>query len=330
MIIAAVLIAVVLAGAYFLFTRGDEPAAGCRRASRAAGRSRASRSSSPGGPTSRARLPRRARSPRAATSRSGWPAKAGASRNVYVDAGSWVREGQVLASIDRSVQGQEAEQLAAQIEVARADAALAQNELDRSQSLVGRGFVCKADLDRKRAARDAANARVRVAQATLGANRARIGRLDIRAPSSGLILARNVEVGQVVGAGAGALFRLASGGEMEMRAAMSQQDIASVRTGMPASVTPIGLGRSFCRHHLASLAGDRPDQPPGRSAHCHPLRSRDPPRRLRRGRIAAGSTTAPLLPQSAVLSDIKGNYVYVVNAQERGRTARGQGRHGRQ
>ena len=120
---------------------------------------------------------------------------------VLVDAGAWVRQGQVLATVDRSVQSQEAAQLAAQIQVARADAALAQNELDRAQALVARGFVSKADLDRKRAARDAAAARVRVAQAQFGATRARVGRLDIRAPTSGLVLARNVEVGQVVGAG---------------------------------------------------------------------------------------------------------------------------------
>jgi multidrug efflux pump subunit AcrA (membrane-fusion protein) len=33
-------------------------------------------------------------------------------------------------------------------------------------------------------------------------------------------------------------------------------------------------------------------------------------------RIASGQTTAPVLPQSAVLSDSQGNYVYVVNAKE--------------
>jgi len=156
---------------------------------------------------------------------------------VLVDAGSWVGRGQTLATVDRSVQSQEAAQLAAQIQVARADAALAQNELDRAQALVARGFVSKADLDRKRAARDAAAARVRVAQAQFGATRARVGRLDIRAPTSGLILARSVEVGQVVGPGAGSLFRLAAGGAMEMRAQIPQQDIAALRVGMPASVT---------------------------------------------------------------------------------------------
>ena len=81
-------------------------------------------------------------------------------------------------------QSQNVAQLAALVQVARADAALAQNEFERSQSLVGRGFVSKADLDRKRAARDAANARIRVAQANLNAMRAQVGRLDIRAPQA--------------------------------------------------------------------------------------------------------------------------------------------------
>ena len=75
---------------------------------------------------------------------------------VLVEAGTWVRQGQVLATVDRSVQSQNVAQLAAQVQVARADAALAQNEYERSQALVGRGFVSKADLDRKKAARDAA------------------------------------------------------------------------------------------------------------------------------------------------------------------------------
>ena len=89
---------------------------------------------------------------------------------VLVEPGQWVGAGQVLAVIDRSVQAQQAAQLAAQIEVARADAAPRPANLDRAQALVGRGFISKADLDQKRATRDAAAARVRVAQAQLGAD----------------------------------------------------------------------------------------------------------------------------------------------------------------
>lgn len=239
----------------------------------------------------------------------------GLVRAVLVDAGSWVGQGQVLATIDRSVQSQTAAQLAAQVEAARADAALAQNEYERSQALVGRGFVSKADLDRKRAARDAAQARVRVAQAQLGATRAQIGRLDIRAPSAGLILERKVEVGQVVSAGSGGLFRMARGGEMEMRAQLSQQDLAVVRTGMAASVTPIGSANSVSGNVWQVSPVINPQTRLGEVRIAVPYAPGIRPGGFAEARITAGAATAPLLPQSAVLSDSKGNYVYVVNGK---------------
>jgi RND family efflux transporter MFP subunit len=245
----------------------------------------------------------------------GIPGEGGLVTRVYVDAGSWVRQGQVLASIDRSVQSQEAAQLAAQVAVARADAALAQNELDRAQSLVARGFVSKADVDRRRAARDAANARVRVAQANLGGSRARIGRLDVRAPTAGLILSRTVEVGQVVGPSAGGLFRLARGGEMEMRAQLSQQDLALIRIGLPASVTPLGSDKSFAGSVWQVAPVIDPVSRQGEVRIAIPFDPTIRPGGFGEARISAGTTTAPLLPQSAVLSDEKGNYVYVINAK---------------
>src|SRR5690242_14676333 len=164
---------------------------------------------------------------------------------VLADAGTWVRAGQVLAVVDRSVQAQQAAQLAASVEAARAQAALAQSNYERAVALQGRGFVSKAEIDAKRASRDAAYAQVRVAQAQLNATRAQIGQLNVLAPSSGLILARSVEVGQIVSPGSGALFRLAEGGQMEMQAQLSQQDLAFVHTGMPASVTPVGAKSSI-------------------------------------------------------------------------------------
>src|SRR5207253_9671621 len=90
---------------------------------------------------------------------------------VLVDAGTWVRGGQVLAVVDRSVQAQQAAQLAAQVEAAKANAALAQSNYERAIALQGRGFVSKAEIDSKKATRDAAYAQVRVTQAQLGAQR---------------------------------------------------------------------------------------------------------------------------------------------------------------
>ena len=239
----------------------------------------------------------------------------GLVRAVLVDAGSWVSQGQVLATIDRSVQSQQAAQLAASVQAARADAALAQNEYERSQALVGRGFVSKADLDRKKAARDAAAARVNVAQAQLNATRAQIGRLDIRAPTSGLVLARNIEVGQVVSPGSGALFRLAKGGEMEMKAQLSQQDLAFVMAGMTASVTPIGSDRSFSGSVWQVAPVIDPTSRQGEVRIAIPYDPAIRPGGFAEAKISAGGTTAPLLPQSAVLSDSKGNYVYIINGK---------------
>src|SRR5687768_7603777 len=61
----------------------------------------------------------------------GIPGEGGQVERVLVEPGQWVGAGQTLAVINRSVQGQEAAQQAAQIQVAQADLRLAQNELDR-------------------------------------------------------------------------------------------------------------------------------------------------------------------------------------------------------
>ena len=234
---------------------------------------------------------------------------------VLVDAGSWVNAGQVLAVIDRSVQAQQAAQQAAQIEAAKAQAALAQSDYDRAIALQGRGFVSKAEIDSKKAARDAAYAQVKVAQAQLGATRAQINQLDVVAPASGLILSRSVEVGQIVSPGSGALFRLAEAGQMEMRAQLAQQDLAYVRVGMPAQVTPVGSTQSAIGNVWQVAPVIDPQSRLGEVRIAVPYTAAMRPGGYAEAKVTAGTTTAPVLPQSAVQSDDKGNYVYIVNAR---------------
>lgn len=235
---------------------------------------------------------------------------------ILVDAGSWVRAGQTLAVVDRSVQAQQAAQLAAQVDAARANAALAQSNYDRALSLEGRGFVSKAEIESKKATRDAAYAQVRVAQAQLAATRAEIGRLNVTAPTSGLVLDRNVELGQIVGPGSGALFRIAEGGEMEMRAQLAQQDIAAIHVGMPAQVTPVGSTRSLTGNVWQVSPIIDPQSRLGEVRISVPFDSSTRPGGYAEAKITAGSAAAPVLPQSAVLSDAKGNYVYVINGKD--------------
>ena len=232
---------------------------------------------------------------------------------VFVDAGDWVKQGQVLISIERSVQNQQLASLDAQIGVARADAQLAQNELDRAMKLVDRGFISKADVDRKTAARDSARARVRVAEAQLNESRARTARLDIRAPVGGYILERNVQSGQTVSAGSGILFRMAQGGEMELQAQLGEAALAQISVGVPATVTPVGSEQSFAGQiwQIAPMINETSRQGIARIA--LPFNLALKPGGFASVEIKAGAVSAPLLPESAIQSDKDGSYVYVVD-----------------
>jgi RND family efflux transporter MFP subunit len=236
---------------------------------------------------------------------------------VLVEPGQWVGAGQVLATIDRSVQLETAASLASQINVARADLTLAQAELDRAQQLVDRGFISKADVQRRIATRDAAAARLRVAQATSSEQRARNARLDIRAPAAGLVLTRQVEPGQIVSSASGTLFRMAKGGEMEMRVQLSEADLQTIHAGARAEVTPVGTTRSFEGQvwQVSPVIDPQTRQGIARVALRYDPALR--PGGFATAAIAAGGESAPELPQSALLSDAKGNYVYIVDAQDK-------------
>lgn len=232
---------------------------------------------------------------------------------VLVEPGQWVGAGQVLAIIDRSVQAQEQVSLGAQIRVAEADARLAQANLDRALKLVSRGFISRADVDRLTATRDAANARVQVARAQLGQAQARIRRLNIVAPAAGLVLERNVEPGQVVGSGSGVLFRMARGGEIELLARLSEADLAAIGPGVSAQVTPVGSERSFTGQvwQVAPVIDAETRQGTAHVALAYAPELR--PGGFASVEISAGTVVAPLLPESAVLSDNAGkSYVYIV------------------
>ncbi|HEY1607103.1 MAG TPA: efflux RND transporter periplasmic adaptor subunit [Allosphingosinicella sp.] len=236
---------------------------------------------------------------------------------VLVEPGQWVAAGQSLAVIERSVQTQQAAQQAAQIEVARADARLQQSNLERAQALVARGFISKAELEDKRATRDAALARVKLAEAQLGETRARIGQLDVRAPTAGLILTRSVEVGQVVGSGSGALFRMADGGMMEVQARLTEEDLVNIHVGSPATVTPVGTAIHVKGGvwQVSPVVDPNSRQGIARIAVAYQAALR--PGGFASVSLTGGAADLPLLPQAAVQSDDDGNFVYIVGPDNR-------------
>jgi RND family efflux transporter MFP subunit len=236
----------------------------------------------------------------------------GAVAAVLVDAGQWVHRGEVLATLDRSVQIEQQANQQAQVAAAQADAQLAQANLDRAQKLVSHGFISNAELDRLIATRDGALARVHVAQALLGEINARIRRLSIVAPADGLLLERNVDPGQVVTNGNAVLFRIAKDGEMELQAKLSETDLAQLSVGQAAQVTPVGSSHGFVGHiwQLSPEIDPQTRQGMARIALAYAPGLR--PGGFATVDIHSGTLQAPMLPESALLADNQGNYVFVV------------------
>ena len=306
-----VVILVVAAGAYYFFGASDSPSAAAADAEKAA-QAQTVTVIAPGRDT----VVRAINATGTLAARReilvGVVGEGGRVTQVYVDAGDWVSQGDVLVSVDRSVQTQQAAALEAQIGVARADLQLAQNELDRAMQLVERGFISKADVDRKTATRDATRARVNVANAQLAETRARNARLDVRAPVSGYVLERSVETGQTVSAGSGILFRIAKDGQLELQAKLSEDDLAQVAVGIPATVTPVGTDRIFSGNiwQISPMIDAQSRQ--GMARVALPFDKALRPGGFASVEIKSGAMTAPVLPESAVQTGREGSFVYVV------------------
>jgi len=232
---------------------------------------------------------------------------------VYVEAGDHVRKGQLLARLDGSVLRPQVDRLAATLEEARANAALADAEYTRAHAVESAGALSAEEIEKRRAAAATANAQVKVAAAQLAEYQARLDHTDIRAPEDGTVLTRSAEVGQIATPGGTALFRLARGGEMEMRGQVAEQDLPAVKVGQPALVHLTGIERPFSgKVRLLGAVIDTQT----RLGEIRVALNPDPdlrPGAFARGEVIVGRGARPVLPQTAVLSDEHGTYVYVVN-----------------
>lgn len=121
--------------------------------------------------------------------------------SLPVAAGDRVAKGDTLATLDQVTLQQDVEAATAALAGARAEAALAEQTLARTQELLRRGVSSAVQLETAQSARDSAVAQAASAEADLARARdaARFGVLS--APMDGIVLATAVEPGTVVSAG---------------------------------------------------------------------------------------------------------------------------------
>ena len=167
---------------------------------------------------------------------------------ILADFNSEVTEGQVIARLDTTTF--EANVRVAEGELESADAALelAEVEAGRIEQLRGRDLVPQAELDQARAVLHQARATRNMRRHALDRARTELARCTIASPIDGIVISRNVDVGQTVAASmtAPVLFTIANDlRQMHIHAHVPEADIGDIREGQRATFTVDAFRRTF-------------------------------------------------------------------------------------
>ncbi|MDB1108460.1 efflux RND transporter periplasmic adaptor subunit [Pseudomonas extremaustralis] len=182
----------------------------------------------------------------------------GQIRQIHVEAGDPVQEGQLLVEIDPSTQKAKLdasryaiENLKAQLQEQKAQHQLARQKYQRQQRLAAGNATREEDVQTAKAELSATQARVDMfqaqilqAQASLRSDEAELGYTRIYAPMSGTVVAVDARVGQTLNAQQQTplILRIAKLSPMTVWAEVSEADIGHVKPGMTAYFTTLSGG----------------------------------------------------------------------------------------
>jgi HlyD family secretion protein len=172
----------------------------------------------------------------------------GTIQSLYADFNSDVRKGQVIAKLDPALFQTQVDQAQATLirqqadmERSRVDVTDTQRKLERARELYAQQLVARSDLDtaetnalQAQAAVKSTEAQVTQARASLNQAQVNLAHTVISAPVDGIVISRNVDVGQTVAATmqAPTLFVIARDlTRMQVRARVNEADVGAVRTG---------------------------------------------------------------------------------------------------
>ncbi len=232
-----------------------------------------------------------------------------------VDVGQRVAAGQLLAQLDARDYQLAADAARAQLSAATTQRDLAAADLKRFQRLREQGFVSAAEIERRSAQLQAAQATLEQARAQLNAQGNQTGYTQLLADAPGVVTAVEAEVGQVVAAGT-PVVRIAQDGARDAVFAVPEDRVAAVRVGQavgvrawagggqwPGTVREVAASADPVTRTFAvkvALAGDPP--PLGATVYVAPAADE---------RVAAGVIK---LPTSALRHDGNGSAVWLYDA----------------
>lgn len=159
---------------------------------------------------------------------------------LYADFNDTVKKGEVLAQLDPTFLKAQVAQAQADLERERASAELARKEYERALTLSQTQIISEAELDAAMTAYELAKMREKSAQANLDRMKTNLEYATILSPIDGVVISRDVDVGQTVAASlqAPTLFTLAEDlARMQVKASIDEADIGKIAEGQPVQFT---------------------------------------------------------------------------------------------
>ncbi len=159
---------------------------------------------------------------------------------IYADFNDRVRKGQVIALIDTTLLVSAIRDAEANLERNRAQLEYTREEFERIRGLFEKNFTTEVEFNTARYNYEVAQASAKSAQVSLERARRNLDYATIRAPISGVVVERNVDVGQTVAASFSApqLFLIANDlSQMQILALVDESDIGRIREGQEARFT---------------------------------------------------------------------------------------------
>lgn len=158
----------------------------------------------------------------------------GTVQSLYVDFNSRVKVGEVLLEIDPTLFKAQVEQSTANLHAAQANLLLAKADETRAREMFNKKYETRASLDQAVAKRKSAEAQVELAKAQLTQSETNLANTVIRSPINGIIINREVDVGQTVAAAfqTPTLFQIGQDlKKMQIQATVDEADIGVIKAG---------------------------------------------------------------------------------------------------
>src|SRR3954466_1466336 len=161
-------------------------------------------------------------------------------QKLFADFNSPVKEGEVIAQIDPVVFQANVNQAEGDLANARAALELAKLNMTRTQALVAKQNSAQSDLDQATATLHQAEANVKIKEGALQKAQADLDHCTIRSPVDGIVISRNVDVGQTVAASlqAPVIFAIANDlSKMQIDANVAEADVGAVAVDQDVEFT---------------------------------------------------------------------------------------------